>query len=79
MGDPDDLRPGDDAGLDEVDEPRAGAWVTGQVRCGAAAKASSYAPLVTVASVPITPIRPLRVARTDRRTAGLMTSTTGTG
>ena len=32
-----------------------------------------------VAAVPITPTRPLRVERTARRTAGRMTSTTGTG
>ena len=44
----------------------------------AAANASSYAPLVIVAIVPITPIRPVRVAATARRTAGRMTSTTGT-
>ena len=46
--------------------------------CGAAANASAYAPLVMVAVVPITPTRPLRVAATARRTAGRITSTTGT-
>ena len=44
----------------------------------AAAKASSYAPLVTVAMVPITPTRPVRVTATARRTAGRITSMTGT-
>src|SRR5207248_6293004 len=48
------------------------------VTCGAAANASAYAPLVTVARVPMTPTCPLRVAATARRTAGRMTSTTGT-
>ena len=38
--------------------------------CGAAAKASRYAPESIVALVPITPIRPLLVADTARRTAG---------
>ena len=47
-------------------------------RCGAAANASRYAPEVMVASVPITPTFPFRVAATARRTAGWMTSTTGT-
>jgi hypothetical protein len=46
--------------------------------CGAAAKASSYAPLVMVACVPMTPTWPLRVAAVARRTAGSTTSTTGT-
>lgn len=47
-------------------------------RCGAAAKASSYARDDTVASVPSTPMRLLCVALTAARTAGAMTSTTGT-
>src|SRR6476620_1813529 len=45
----------------------------------AAANASWYAPDAIVAAVPITPIRPLRVAVTARRTAGRITSMTGTG
>src|SRR5918993_336179 len=46
--------------------------------CGAAAKASSYAWELAVASVQITPTRPDRVAATARRAAGKITSTTGT-
>ena len=48
------------------------------LRCGAAANASRYAPDWWVPSVEITPTRSLRVAATARRTAGRMTSTTGT-
>ena len=57
---------------------RGQAWVTSET-CGAAANASSYAIEVFVTGVQITPTRWLRVAAMARRTAGRITSTTGTG
>ena len=68
---------GGDAALDEVDELRAGGAGDADLRGGG--EGVLVRPLLMVARVPITPTRPLRVAATARRTAGRITSTTGTG
>src|SRR3954453_9550449 len=57
---------------------KAGQAAVVSCRCGAAAKASSYDRLPIVTSFPISPPLPFRVAATARRTAGWITSTTGT-
>ena len=72
-----EFRAARDSRLDEANEPRAGDCVQLDLR-SAAAKASSYAWELAVASVQITPTRPDRVAATARRAAGKITSTTGT-
>ena len=65
------------AALDEVDE--AGAGHGGDLRCHVQRRTRPGTRReAMVAWVPITPIRPLRVAATARRTAGRITSMTGT-